>query len=70
LLSYLPQWDTWLLYLHPLQATLLLAKAAFQPVARWQAIYGVMYSALWVGLLAHFSRRAFVRFIVAGAGRN
>jgi fluoroquinolone transport system permease protein len=68
LLSYLPQWDTWLLYLHPLQATLLLAQAAFQPVARWQAIYGVVYSALWIGLLAHFSRRAFVRFIVAGAG--
>jgi len=68
LLSYLPQWNTWLLYLHPLQATLLLAQSAFQPVARWQAVYGVMYSVLWIGLLAHFSRRAFVRFIVAGAG--
>jgi hypothetical protein len=51
-----------------MQATLLLAQAAFQPVARWQVIYGVMYSALWIGLLAHFSRRAFVRFIVAGVG--
>ena len=70
LLSYIPQWDTWLLYLHPLQATLLLAQAAFQPAPRWHAVYGVMYSALWIGLLAHFSRRAFVRFIVAGAGRN
>jgi fluoroquinolone transport system permease protein len=68
LLSYLPQWDTWLLYLHPLQATLLLAQSAFHPVARWQAVYGVLYSTLWIGLLAYFSRRAFVRFIVAGAG--
>jgi fluoroquinolone transport system permease protein len=68
LLSYLPQWDTRLLYLHPLQATLLLAQSAFHPVARWQVIYGVLYSTLWIGLLAYFSRRAFVRFIVAGAG--
>jgi fluoroquinolone transport system permease protein len=68
LLPYLTQWDTWLFYLHPMQATLLLAQAAFQPVAYWQVIYGVLYSALWVGLLAHFSRRAFQRFIIAGAG--
>jgi fluoroquinolone transport system permease protein len=67
LLSYLPQWDTWLLYLHPLQATLLLAQAAFQPVARWQAVYGVLYSGIWIVFLAHFCRRAFRGFIIAGA---
>lgn len=70
LLPYLAQWETWLLYLHPLQATLLLAQAAFQPVARWQAVYGVLYSGLWISLLTHFSRRAFRRFIIAGAGVN
>lgn len=68
LLPYLMQWDTWLLYLHPMQATLLLAQAAFQPVAHWQVVYGVLYSALWVGLLAHFSRRVFQRFIVVETG--
>jgi fluoroquinolone transport system permease protein len=68
LLQYLTEWNMWLLYLHPLQATLLLAQAAFQPIARWQAVYGALYSALWIGLLAHFSQRAFRRFIVAGAG--
>jgi len=68
LLSYLPQWDTWLLYLHPLKATLLLAQAAFQPAPRWQAVYGVLYSGFWIVFLAHFSRRAFRRFIIAGAG--
>jgi fluoroquinolone transport system permease protein len=67
-LPYLAQWDTWLIYLHPLQATLLLAQAAFHPVASWQAVYGVLYSGFWIVFLAHFSRRAFVRFIVAGAG--
>ncbi len=68
LLSYIPQWDTWLLYLHPMQATLLLAQSAFHPVARWQTIYGVLYSGIWIVFLAHFSRRAFRRFIIAGAG--
>ena len=46
LLPYLAQWDTWLIYLHPLQATLLLAQSAFHPAPRWQAIYGVLYSTL------------------------
>jgi fluoroquinolone transport system permease protein len=68
LLPYLIQWDTRLLYLHPLQATLLLAQAAFQPVARWQVVYGALYSALWIGLLAHYSRRDFQRFIIVEAG--
>lgn len=68
LLPYLVQWDSWLLYLHPLQATLLLAQGAFQPLARWQMVYGVLYSALWIGLLAYWARRAFQRFIITGAG--
>jgi fluoroquinolone transport system permease protein len=67
-LLYLVQWESWLFYLHPLQATLLLAQAAFQPAPRWQVVYGVLYSALWIGLSAYLARRAFRRFIVAGAG--
>ena len=67
LMPYLMQWDTWLLYLHPLQATLLLAQAAFQPVAPGQMVYGVLYSVFWIGLLAYSSHRAFRQFIIAGA---
>jgi fluoroquinolone transport system permease protein len=68
LMPFLGQWTHWLLYLHPMQAPLLLAQAAFQPVARWQLVYGVLYAALWGGCLAHFSRRALRRFSSAGAG--
>jgi fluoroquinolone transport system permease protein len=68
LLPYMIQWDGWLLYLHPLHATLLLAQAAFQPMAYWQMIYGVLYSMLWVGLMVYFGQRAFRRFIIVGAG--
>jgi fluoroquinolone transport system permease protein len=68
ILPYMIQWDGWLLYLHPLQATLLLVQAAFQPIAYWQMIYGVLYPMLWVGLMVYFGQRAFRRFIIAGAG--
>jgi fluoroquinolone transport system permease protein len=68
LLPYLAQWDSWLIYLHPLQGTLLLALAAFHPVASWQIVYGVLYPTLWIGLLVYLALRAFRRFIIAGAG--
>jgi fluoroquinolone transport system permease protein len=68
LLPYMIQWDGWVLYLHPLQATLLLAQAAFQPIVYWQLIYGVLYPMLWVSVMVYFGHRAFRRFIIAGAG--
>lgn len=68
LLPYMIQWDGWLLYLHPLQATLLLTQAAFRPMVYWQMIYGVLYPMLWVGVMVYFGQRAFRRFIIAGAG--
>jgi fluoroquinolone transport system permease protein len=59
--------NTWF-YLHPLQAPLVLVRAAFQPVAAWQLLYGLGYSAVWIGLLYHASQRTFLRFIVAKEG--
>ncbi|WP_420630666.1 ABC transporter permease [Candidatus Leptofilum sp.] len=64
LLDYLGLWHSPLLYLHPVQATLLLLKGAFQPIAGWQMVYGVLYAALWIGLLFKFSQRIFYRFII------
>ncbi|MBN1886975.1 MAG: hypothetical protein JW850_03260 [Thermoflexales bacterium] len=55
-------------YLHPLQAPLVLVRAAFQPADAWQLVYGLGYSAVWIGLLYHLSRRIFLRFIVAKEG--
>jgi fluoroquinolone transport system permease protein len=70
LLPYLSRWDAWPFYLHPLQAALVLAQAAFQPVAYWQVTYGVLYLALWIGLMAYFGQRVFRRYLIAGAGVN
>jgi fluoroquinolone transport system permease protein len=68
--AYVMGWDNLLVYLHPLEAPLMLMKAAFQPVEAWQLVYGVLYSGLWVGLAFRFSLRSFHRFVIAGQGAS
>ena len=68
MLHYFEVWDTWLLYLHPFTAPLVLLAGAFRPVTAGQWAYGVLYSAAWAGLLLLAGRRAFDRFIVAREG--
>ncbi len=68
LLHYFGIWDSWVFYLHPLQASLILMKAAFLPVTLWQLAYGLLYSALWIAILFLYSRRTFHNFIVIKAG--
>ena len=64
LLDYLGFWQTPLIYLHPVQAMILLLKGAFQPIATWQIVYGVLFAALWIVLLFKVSQRIFYRFII------
>ncbi len=68
LLHHLGIWDSWLLYLHPIQAPLVLIRAAFEPTSVWEWVYGLAYSGLAVGVLFRWSQRAFGRFIIAGEG--
>ena len=70
MLHYFGFWDTWLLYLHPFTAPLVLLAGAFRPLPPWQWAYGVLYAAAWSGVLLIAARRTFDRFIVArGGGR-
>lgn len=64
LLSYLGGWQSWLIYLHPLQAPLILLRAAWQPAVAWQLAYALFYSLLWIGLLFQAARRAFYHFVI------
>ena len=64
LLDYLGLWTSPLLYLHPVQAPLLLLKGAFQPIPAWQIGYGVVYATVWIGLMFKASQRLFYRFII------
>ena len=70
LLHYFDLWDTWLLYLHPFTAPLVLLRAAFDPILPWQWAYGVTYSIAWAAVLLHFDQRIFERFIVVREGAH
>lgn len=66
LLPYINQWNTWLIYLHPLEAPLMLMRAAYLPFESWQIVYGILYSLFWIGIIYLLCRRAFRRYILAG----
>lgn len=68
LLYYFGLWRSWVMYLHPLQAPVVLMQAAFQRVEAWQLAYGLAYSALWVVVGVFASQRAFHRFVVQKRG--
>jgi fluoroquinolone transport system permease protein len=65
-LLYTTGWDSWLLYLHPLQAPVVLMRAASGPAGAWQLVYAVLYSGLWIALAYRLCLRAFRRYVAAG----
>jgi fluoroquinolone transport system permease protein len=68
MIAYLAGWESWLFYLHPLQAPLVLLRGAWQPLTAGQWAYGVLYSILWIDVFFHLSERVFNRFIVTRQG--
>jgi len=68
LLYFSDLWPSPILFLHPVQAPMILMRAAFQPVPTWQVVYGVLYSTLWVGIAYTFSRKAFYKFVFTKEG--
>jgi fluoroquinolone transport system permease protein len=70
LVAYFGYWDGWWIYLHPLQAALVLLEGAFRPLAAWEWVYGVMYPAVWIAIGFQLSRRSFHRFVIASAGAH
>lgn len=68
LIWYFDLWKHWIMFLHPLQAPLLLMRAAYYPAEPWQLLYGVGYAGLWVAVGYFVSKRAFHRFVVAKEG--
>ena len=68
IVHYLELWQTPLMYLHPLQAPLVLLGGAVAPLSGLQWLYGVGYSVVWIGLTFAWSRHLFQRFVVERAG--
>ena len=68
LATYMAGWNHWLLYLHPMQATLTLMTGAWQALPWWLISYCLVYPALWIALAAHLSLRTFHRFVITKQG--
>ena len=68
LLDYLGMWQSWLIYLHPIQGPLLLLSGVFSPIAAWQLVYGLLSALLWIALAYGYSQRTFYRFVVRKEG--
>ena len=67
-LSYFGLIETGLIYLHPIQGSLLLTQAAFQRIESWKYVYALLSSLVWIGVAFSLSRKAFARFVVATEG--
>lgn len=68
IIDYLGLWESRLFYVFPLQAPLMVMKAAFVPIETWQLVYGVLYSVFWIGALYFLAQRTFLSFIIRGEG--
>ena len=68
ILHYAGLWSSAVMYLHPFQAPLVVLKGAVSPLAMWEWVYGLGYSALCIGLAFVWCRHAFQRFVIAAAG--
>ena len=68
LATYMAGWSHWLLYLHPMQATLTLMEGAWQSLPWWLIIYCLVYPALWIALATRLSVRTFHRFVITKQG--
>lgn len=68
LLYYFDIWRNPLMFLHPLQAILILIQSAFASVPTWQIVYGISYSILWTVIAMIASLRAFNKFVIVKEG--
>jgi fluoroquinolone transport system permease protein len=68
LLYYFDIWRNPIMFIHPLQAILILIQGSFASVPTWQIVYGISYSILWTGIALYFSLRAFHKFVVVKEG--
>lgn len=68
ILPYFGILDDGIMYLHPLNAPLVVMKAAFEPMPIGELAYGIIYSLIWAGVAYYGTRRAFDRFVTRGEG--
>jgi fluoroquinolone transport system permease protein len=65
LIEYFGLWRSPLFLLHPVQAALVLMRAAWEPLSTGQAVYGLLYPAAAVFVFAVLARRAYRRLVLS-----
>ncbi|MCK5920067.1 MAG: hypothetical protein KAG66_03960, partial [Methylococcales bacterium] len=68
ILPYFNLWQSPLVYLHPVQPSLLLLKAGFHSIEGWQLGYAIAYGTGVVAVLFVWASRAFHQFVVIKRG--
>jgi len=68
LLYYFNFWRSSWIFLHPLQAPLILMQSAFEKIPSLQIAYGLGYSLLWIAIAYSLAQRAYHRFVVTKEG--
>ena len=68
LLYYFNIWPTAWMFLHPIQAPLVLMQSAFETLPVWQIAYGIGYSLLWIWVGWYMTQRAYHHFVVTKQG--
>lgn len=67
LVAALLQWNSLLLYLHPLQPSLTLMRAAGADLPKWEPPLSVVASAIWISLAFFWAKRSFDQHVVASS---
>lgn len=66
MITILTQWEHWLVYLHPLQAGMVMLNGAFTPQPGWAWVYAVFYGIAVISGLVWFAFRMTRKHIFVG----
>ncbi|MBA1336453.1 MAG: hypothetical protein HPY66_2888 [Firmicutes bacterium] len=70
ILDYFGLYRSWVFYLLPTQASLVLIRGAFELPAAWLILYSISYLIICIAAAFPFAYRAFYRFIVLKEGER
>ena len=70
LIDYFGFYKSYIFYIFPTQASLLLIRGAFVGIDLWQFCYGVIYLVLWIFITYKWAYRSFYKFIILKEGER
>ncbi|WP_440896680.1 fluoroquinolone export ABC transporter permease subunit [Amphibacillus sp. Q70] len=70
LLDYLNIFHTWLFYLLPSYATLILIEGGMASLSGWKMLYAVIMLIIWIGIASIFANHSFYKAIILNIGSD